>query len=675
MNEQYYYTQLYDAVSQRQYKDVPFKLRRLGNEHVSFVKSNDMTDFFNKHKDGCMRGILYILKNHDDYGLTGKDFVAIVKGARKIGINWPELDVIEKTGNSMQPDISLWDDETEVDEADNMSNDQAEANMHYEGLIDDLREDIYDDIRYWFQFIGRKGRPDHLMPVGFFDSHKTGILKRILSAMKYADEYDYSNSDIQEIVQGARNIGLTWPELDAIEKSIVNKVDETMRVDLKDPRERMLDRLEFIFNDPDTDVFDRIAELDIARNVLRRIDKSDVEEILEKYKTNIIKDTLHYLRHGVVDVEIPVYIRTLKDLGADWPELKIILRSITKDKNTHELDENDELANASEAEQIATVQKEPVAIHRIPNPSEAVQLAAVKQFGIVIRFIHNPSEAVQLAAVTALGLALKHIKNPSKTVIITAILSLIKNQYIDSASNPIITKYKKQYPEWPEWAIITKSLNAKNINETTDMTNHGVSMIIDGLEERNFDLIPYALAIIGAQGHRPTYGFVPEFNKNKTEIIRAMLYAIKNPDDYDLWFPHAPSYMIKGARMLGLNWDELDKIERSVGPVDELNEATDSSTRYNMNGLIASIEADEPRETVLFLSQLSWANNLPDMSDELAPYIQSIVKAMLEFLKYEESDSEPVDTVRDCLTALKKMNIHSKEIDIIDRSLSIGQQT
>ncbi len=428
--DQYYYTQLYDAVKQRQYKDVPFKLRKLGDENADFVKSDNMTEFFNKHKDGMMRGILYILKNHTDYGFIGNDFVNVVKGARKIGLDWPELKIIEKSAQAM---------------------------------------------------------PN-------------------------------------------------------------TEVDETIRLNLKDDREAMLDRLEKIFNDTGTDVYDRIAELDIARNVLRRIDKSDVEEILEKYKTNIIKDTLHYLRHGVVDVEIPVYIRTLKDLGADWPELNIILRSLEKDRNTHELD------------------------------------------------------------------------------------------------------------------------------ETTDMTNHGVSMIIDGLEEGNFDLIPYALAIIGAQGHRPTYGFVPEFNKNKTEIIRAMLYAIKNPDDYDLWFDHAPSYMIKGARMLGLNWDELDKIERSVGPVDELNEANDASTRYNMNGLIASIEEDEPREAVLFLSQLSWPDKLPDMSTELQPYIQSIVKAMLEFLKYEESDSEPVDTVRDCLTALKKMNIHNKEIDIIDRSLSIGKQ-
>lgn len=530
MYDQYYYTQLYDAVKQRQYKDVPFKLRKLGDDYADFVKSDNMTEFFNKHKDGMMRGILYILKTHDDYGFTGKDFVDVVKGARKIGLAWPELDIIERSAKLM----------TDID-VDMM---EASGRPTAEEIIAEYN---YYPIMMMHKLIEQGYTVDNPAVATAIETIKPQLIKVLLLLIKDGI-YKNASSGVASI----RRIGVNWPELDIIDqsaKSLANtKVVETMRINSKDRRDAMLDRLETIFNDPNTDVFDRIAELDIARNVLRRIERSDVADILAKYKTNIIRDTLHYLRHGVVDVEIPVYLRTLQDLGADWPELQIILRSITQDKNTHELD------------------------------------------------------------------------------------------------------------------------------ETTDMTNHGVSMIIDGLEEHNFDLIPYALAIIGAQGHRPTYGFVPAFNENKTEIIRAMLYAIKDPDSYDLWFDGALPYMIKGARMLGLTWDELNKIERSVGSVDELNESQNASTRYNLNGLINSIETDELREAVLFLSQLSWANKLPDMSTELAPHVRSIVKAMLEFLKYEEPDAEPVDTVRDCLEALKKMNIHNKEIDIIDRSLSIGKQ-
>ena len=87
MYGQYYYGQLYDAVKQRQYKDVPFKLRKLAADDSSFVKSDNMTEFFNKHKDGCLRGILYIFKNHTDYGFSGKDFVDVVKGAHRVGLN------------------------------------------------------------------------------------------------------------------------------------------------------------------------------------------------------------------------------------------------------------------------------------------------------------------------------------------------------------------------------------------------------------------------------------------------------------------------------------------------------------------------------------------------------------------------------------------------------------
>ena len=99
-NDDYYYRALiYDyralieAVRQRQYKDIPFKLRGLGLNPESFTPSYGI-DLLNKNKIGCMRGILYIYKNQDDYGLDNDDFQNVLKGARKIGLVWPELDVL-----------------------------------------------------------------------------------------------------------------------------------------------------------------------------------------------------------------------------------------------------------------------------------------------------------------------------------------------------------------------------------------------------------------------------------------------------------------------------------------------------------------------------------------------------------------------------------------------------
>jgi len=49
-------------------------------------------------------------------------------------------------------------------------------------------------------------------------------------------------------------------------------------------------------------------------------------------------------------------------------------------------------------------------IEYIKDPSEAEQLATVNQNGLAIRYIENPSEEVQLAAVSQHGSALEYIK-------------------------------------------------------------------------------------------------------------------------------------------------------------------------------------------------------------------------------------------------------------------------
>ena len=209
-HNEYYYSQLLDTIRQRQYKDVPFKLRRLGENTEPFTPSRGL-DLINKNKYGCMRGILYIYDNKEDFGLTNKDFQDVIKGARKIGIAWPDLSIIERSVSA-------------------------------------------------------------------------------------------------------------------------DTVNEVMRVDLKSTRDRMLERLEHIFNDPGTDVFDRITELEIAYSILHRITQDDVDAILAKYKTRILSDIVNYRMHGAVHIDFPMVVRLLKELGAKWPELKMIDQSVKADK-------------------------------------------------------------------------------------------------------------------------------------------------------------------------------------------------------------------------------------------------------------------------------------------------------------------------------------------------------
>jgi hypothetical protein len=128
-----------------------------------------------------------------------------------------------------------------------------------------------------------------------------------------------------------------------------------------------------------------------------------------------------------------------------------------------------DLNEASEAKQLAAVQRNGRALRDINNPSEKVQIAAVKQNGFVIQFIKNPSEAVRLSAVKQVGYAIKYIDNPSmnlltacKREIITAILTAIRDENMNDASDLL---QKIQNTGWPEVAIIKKSLAAIERNK------------------------------------------------------------------------------------------------------------------------------------------------------------------------------------------------------------------
>ena len=68
-------------------------------------------------------------------------------------------------------------------------------------------------------------------------------------------------------------------------------------------------------------------------------------------------------------------------------EIRSLVREVLSESFLNENDEN--LNNATEEEQLATVKKDGDAIQYIDNPSEAVQMVAVKQDGFAIRVRHT----------------------------------------------------------------------------------------------------------------------------------------------------------------------------------------------------------------------------------------------------------------------------------------------
>jgi hypothetical protein len=163
-----------------------------------------------------------------------------------------------------------------------------------------------------------------------------------------------------------------------------------------------------------------------------RLDKaltnsSALQELLKReWKSNPSGDSLVSPDDAVIDVRHDGKLRYrgvnagVYYTDADYAQL-LRFESDPKVQKTWCIRCSELLKFASEAVQLAGVQKNGNTIYFIKNPSEAVQLAAVRQNGPAIRFIQDPSEAVKLAAVKHEGWAIRRIQDPSEEVKLAAV--------------------------------------------------------------------------------------------------------------------------------------------------------------------------------------------------------------------------------------------------------------
>jgi hypothetical protein len=130
------------------------------------------------------------------------------------------------------------------------------------------------------------------------------------------------------------------------------------------------------------------------------------------------------------------------------------------------------IKNPSDTVQLAAVKKDVGAIKHIENPSDTVQLSAVQQNGLAIEYIENPTPEMQLAAVQRHSWAIYWIKNPSpelladhkvKRSIIKSMLELIKIHQLDSAK--LLVDYLRDHNvNWPELDTIEPILKENRVN-------------------------------------------------------------------------------------------------------------------------------------------------------------------------------------------------------------------
>jgi len=596
-------------------------------------------------KSSIIKSILSVIANKQDTFSTNR-VIHIINNMKSAGIDWNELDTIQK---SMQSDrleeIRIgWDNAKEEELIARVSKNPEDIayikNPSEAAQLIAVMKDPYTiaDIKsptYAVMIKAIKLQPDTLQWIAG-DGHprskeaieecKQEIINSIIKAM--ID--DPVNGPVKWPKMAFRCLeleGITWPELGTIKHSIESDRLEESRED----REAMQnaspeDLIRLIGENPENIDYirDPSEELQLkavtlmpsaikgitnpTQAVQNRAFKKDPSAIIacfeygneisnisiENCKDSIIKYMLESLSAGENISEIKDLIFNINNYhDIDWPELDMIREVLDEEYNDDELDETvkssygKDYNKADEKTQIRMVKNGVTGIGYIRNPSETVQIAAVSVIPQALEYIKKPTDKVKLLAVTLDPHVIQFIKRPSAEILIAALnadpniiwhssLKLrFNNQIINACKDAFIKnilgdmqngdsdlavdtiEFLERYKiKWPELSMIRTSL--KNDGMISEAYND------KGQNDKAKNKI----------------------EKDKNRIIKNFLSALKNDDQYPLI-----RYNIKVIRDYGLNWPELDMIEKTMDH-DSVNEVKDVSRMFDTDqkDLIAAIK-------------------------------------------------------------------------------------
>ncbi len=104
-----------------------------------------------------------------------------------------------------------------------------------------------------------------------------------------------------------------------------------------------------------------------------------------------------------------------------------------------------------------------------------------------------------------------------------------------------------------------------------------LSLIANEIEDREFDVIPWNLAKLSTHDVESVPNMSSEFNRHKHEILTEILRTVADNGSLE---QEDLGLMIKGLKMLGIDWPEIAVIEKSINAM-QLRESVNNSGEFN----------------------------------------------------------------------------------------------
>ena len=202
-------------------------------------------------------------------------------------------------------------------------NDSLDFGVRIGLILDDIESGDFDTIPWHLHQLNY--HPGSVIPnlSTLFNQHKTEILKEILMVIKDPDLLGVEQEDLEGIVDSLKLLGIRWPEIAIIEKSLnipSKPLDESDRYHVANIKK-------YISSWPAIEAVCEIAN----RLNYGQVELEEIKPVVEQHKTLLITGILNAIREGDTgDAMYAVNILTSL-IDVDWPDLKVIQKSLIKD--------------------------------------------------------------------------------------------------------------------------------------------------------------------------------------------------------------------------------------------------------------------------------------------------------------------------------------------------------
>jgi hypothetical protein len=405
------------------------------------------------------------------------------------------------------------------------------------------------------------------------EKHKDRLIKELLTNVKEGSG-GYANRCISSL----KNIGLTWPELDIIRKSIL--ADRALRMteaqeDVGYPASAVIDRIR---DAKETGSTNAVISLGLSNMKYDDISPSHQGAALEPHAAEVADYLDWTLSKAPKEDAIIAQGFRLLNIGCKWPQLKqviekhkdqyvwYILRRYKQYIDHNRWTDKDVLENITSLLQdfgitwpeLATIQ---TSLEHAKNLPESLSLSALKnefrQFDDLVTPIKNkdwPQVSTMYQSAVQSGRAgtfsdimgkLADTLEPDvfgdfvtefKHAIVTFMLQKVKEQNIKDVA-PLLSAFEKANIDWPELNIIKRSLQSENlINEGDDdqvMRDFIIGSVKSNLKNNNvgaiFNIIMADLKTVNI----PTDAKIAWHKKNISPLLNRSKPKITK------WFDHA----------------------------------------------------------------------------------------------------------------------------------------